>query len=153
MRIQRSESLSESLNKSFEVPDMGTEPETDSVLVITENSESTETAETAEHLPLSEISQEIARTPEISPEKTDGEADFGTETGSKTETEAGETCKFVGEAGPEKERESKIEKLPDEKPEEKFQEEKPSRVPDKAAKPVKQSHKKGKEKICCSKTV
>lgn len=146
VRIQRSESLSESLNKSFEVPDMGTEPETDSVLVITENSESTETAETAEHLPLSEISQEIARTPEISPEKTDGEADFGTETGSKTETEAGETCKFVGEAGPEKERESKIEKLPDEKPEEKFQEEKPSRVPDKAAKPVKQSHKKGKEK-------
>lgn len=142
VRIQRSESLNESLNKSFEVPDISPKP--DSVLVITENAEPTETAE---HLPLSEISQEIIKTPvEISPEKTDEEAEFETETGSKTESEAGEVCEFVGKASPEKERESKIEKLPDEIPEEKFPEEKLSRVPDKAAKPVKQSHKKGKEK-------
>ena len=144
VRIQRSESLNESLNKSFEVPDISPEPEPDGVMVITENAEPTETAE---HPPLPKISQEIIKTPlEISPEKTDEEAEFGTETGSKTENEDGKAFGFGVEASPEKERESKIEKLPDEKPEEKFPEEKPSRVPDKAAKPVKQSHKKGKEK-------
>jgi len=71
------------------------------------------------------------------------ELEIGAE--SKTEAEEKETGKLSEsgvEASPEKDGEDKTEKPVDEK----LPDEKPSQAPDRTGKPVKQSHKKGKEK-------
>lgn len=102
----------------------------------------------------SEISQETPGTPlEIPAEipREGGErAELEIYAGNKTEAEETEAGKLPGsgeEASPEKDGESKTEKLPDEKlPDEKLPDGKPAQAPDRAGKPVKQSHKKGKEK-------
>lgn len=172
-RIQRSESFNESLNKGSEVPDITAEP--GHVPIINENIEPagsvglSETAgpakepvdiemcgatlnsgvtidppasfsdsSPAESLTLSETSQGISKDPvEIQSEENKDRAGSGIETRNKTETETEESSELDVEVSPEKEGVSKTEKLP---------EEKPVRAPDKAAKPVKQSQKKGKEK-------
>lgn len=128
VRIQRSESLNESLDKIFESPD-----------------------------PISEISgtpEEIQpeNSGEIRPEEHGERAAPGKDAGNKTEAVAGKIFGFGVEASPETEAGGKTENLPDEKlPDEKLADEKtldekPVRALDKAAKPVKQSQKKRKEK-------
>jgi exonuclease SbcD len=148
-RIQRSESLNESLNKSFEASDKVPESpdlissSSDSISesldgnlkslnipIICENTESadviglSETAGSAEVTSVAEISQEIPVTPmETQLEETEEKAVLGKDPGDK------------------------IEKIPDEKPADgNLPDEKPAKAPERAAKPVKQSQKKGKEK-------
>ncbi|WP_440945427.1 metallophosphoesterase [Methanosarcina sp. T3] len=66
---------------------------------------------------------------------------------NKTETEAGKLSGFGVEEIPEKEGANKVEKPAAEKPADgKLPDEKTAQVPDKTAKPVKQSQRKGKEK-------
>lgn len=151
VRIQRSESLNESLRKSFGVPDVIPGP--DHISIINENFEPDENAESAESLSLSETAQETLKTTaEAQPEGNEEKTELGIQTGNISEKEAGKFSGHGAEPGPEKEGVDKSEKLSDETPadeksmDEKPLEDKPARVPDKAAKPVKQSHKKGKEK-------
>jgi DNA repair exonuclease SbcCD nuclease subunit len=164
---------SESLNNSFEEPDkvpesLDVSPEPLHVPVICESAESPESVgscenavsegasveiETpkiavnysAEEPSTSEISQETPGTPAEIPGEVGERAELEIDPENKTEakeTEAGKLPGSGGEASPEKDGEGKIEKPAYEK----LPDEKPAQAPDRAGKPVKQSHKKGKEK-------
>jgi len=158
VRIQRSESLNESLSRSFETPDEAVEsPDT-----ISEPSDSI-TESPVESPSLSEISQ---KTPGIPAEIQSGDnvekAVSGKDPEEESKIESGKLFGLGINAGPGNEAIVKTEKLSeeisadenpageisaDEKPaEEKLPEEKPAQASEKTAKPVKQSHKKGKEK-------
>ncbi len=106
-----------------------------------------------------EISQEISGTPvEIQSEDSEERAVLGKDPGDKTKTEAGKLSGLGVEVSSVNEEGDKTEKLPDEKPADikadiKLPDEKPVKAPDKAAKPVKQSQKKRKRKICRTQTV
>jgi DNA repair exonuclease SbcCD nuclease subunit len=163
VRIQRSESLNESLGKSFETPDEAVE----SPDAISEPSDSIPESP-AESPFLSEISQKIPGNPEEIQSGENGErAVSGKDSEEESKIGSGKLLGLEVKAGPEKEAGVKTEKISkeisadekpaeekpveetpaDEKPaEEKLSEEKPAQAPEKAAKPVKQSHKKGKEK-------
>jgi DNA repair exonuclease SbcCD nuclease subunit len=150
---------SESLNNSFESPDKVPEsldesPEPFHIPVICESAESLETAgscenavSSAEAPSPSEIYPETQETPAESVGEGGDRAELGIDPENKTEAEAGKLPRLGEESSPENDGECKTESPADEKPaDEKLPDEKLAQAPDRAVKPVKQSHKKGKEK-------
>ena len=173
VRIQRSESLNESLSRSFETPDKALEssdhvsepsdsisespdksPEPLNVPVISESTDSAD-AGLSENagLSLSENAESSKASAEVEiPELTvnpgvAGGSPADPVTVSPVENPSLSKIAQKTSGTPEELQSLSGEISAEEKPaEEKFPDEKPSRAPDKSAKPVKQSQKKGKEK-------
>jgi DNA repair exonuclease SbcCD nuclease subunit len=154
-RIESSESLNNSFETSDKVPEsLDVSPEPFHIPVICESAESLETAgscenavSSAEAPSPSEIYPETQEIPAESVGEGGDRAELGIDSENKTEEEAGKLPRLGEEASHERDGECKTESPADENfSDEKLPDEKLAQTPDRAVKPVKQSHKKGKEK-------